>query len=228
MRQLLNITAGIIIGLLPLIGALVVGLLIYNSTPNSMGIIIIGALGIVAVWLGYRIFKRIQIVGVVEFITAVHATPELDNLELTKDSETKNREPEEFVSLVNSKENLFKGGTFRIFGDWFGKPYSNYHEIESAHYDKDLNMLSLNFTAGEILEIYNPKQILETSTFLKVIASDRISLTWFYSGKEKQNGSQYFLDYSLKKNKIHTETNVDWYKPIFDVSLGAPSLMIYG
>ncbi|GAB3668456.1 hypothetical protein GCM10028791_43840 [Echinicola sediminis] len=181
-----------------------------------------------SIWLGLKIFKRVQIIGPIEFITAVHALPDLDNLEPTKDSATKRRSPEEIVQLLKNNDNLFHGGSFRIFGDWFGKPHDNYHQIISANFEERLNKLTLNFKEGEKLEIYNPRHIFEASTFLKIVQADRIKLTWFYYGNTMTTENRYFLDYKLIDKKIMTETNVDWYKPIFDVSLGAPVLMIYG
>lgn len=228
MRQVINIISGFIFGLSPLAGATIIGIAIYSSFPNTPGLIILGLLGILSIWLGLKIFKRVQIVGPIEFITAIHESTDLDNLEPTKDSATKRRSPEEIARIIENKDNLFKGGTFRIFGDWFGKPYDNYHEIESAEFNTQLKRLTLNFKEGEILEVYNPKHIFEASTFLKIINADRIKLTWFYFGKTQTIENQYFLDYILTDKKFRTETNVDWYKPIFDVSLGDPALMIYG
>ena len=228
MRQVINIISGFIFGLAPLAGATIIGIAIYASLPNITGIIILGLLGIISIWLGLKIFKRVQIVGPIEFMTAVHASPDLDNLEPTKDSETKRRSPEEIVRHLENKDNLFRGGSFRIFGDWFGKPYDNHHQIVSANFEEQSNKLTLHFKEGEKLEIYNPRNIFEASTFLKIVQADRIKLTWFYYGKTKTTENQYFLDYKLTGKKIMTETNVDWYKPIFDVSLGDPALMIYG
>lgn len=228
MRQVINIISGFIFGLAPLAGAAIIGIAVYASLPNTTGIIIIGLLAISSIWLGLKIFKRVQIVGPIEYMTTVHASPDLDNLEPTKDSETKRRSPEEFVRLLENKDNLFIGGSFRIFGDWFGKPYDNYHEIENAELNNQLNRLTLNFKEGEKLEIYNPRYVFEASTFLKIVKADRIKLTWFYYGKTKTTENQYFLDYTLTDKKIATETNVDWYKPIFDISLGDPALMIFG
>ncbi|MFN5784806.1 MAG: hypothetical protein ACK457_02495 [Flavobacteriia bacterium] len=97
MRQAVNIVTGFIFGLAPIAGATLIGIAIYASFPNTTGIIIIGILGILSIWLGLRIFRRVQIVGPIEFITAVHASPDLDNLEPIKDSETKRRSPEEII-----------------------------------------------------------------------------------------------------------------------------------
>lgn len=228
MRKAINILIGFIIGLAPLALATIIGLVTYASIPNTMGILILGFLIVLSLWLGISIFKKIQIVGPIEFMSAVHATPDLDNLKPTKDSETKLRNPEEFVKFVENRENLFKGGTFRIYGDWFGRPYDNYHKLKSAHFDSQLKRLTLDFNEGEKLEVYNPKHIFEASTFLKVVDADRIKLTWFFFGEKQEKENQYFIDYKLNDKKITTETDVDWYKPNFDVSLVEPALMIYG
>lgn len=167
-------------------------------------------------------------VGPIEFLTAVHASPDLDNLEPTEGSKTKRRSPEEIVRLLKTNDHLFQGGSFRIFGDWFGQPHENNHEIFSADYDEQLNKLTLNFKEGEKLEIYNPKHIFEASTFLKILQADRVKLTWIEYSKTQTTENQHFIDYNLTAKKITTETNVDLYKPIHDVSLGDPALVIYG
>jgi hypothetical protein len=228
MRQLVNIISGFIFGLAPLAGVAITGIPIYALLPNITGVITLWVLTILSLWLGIRIFKRIQIIGPIDFMTAVYASPDLDDLEPVETWETKRRSPEEFVRLLENQNNLFTGGSFRIFGDWFGKPYKNYHEIESAHFERQLKKLTLTFKEGEKLEIYNPKHIFEASTFFKIIRADRIKLTWFHYHKTQKKENQYFLDYSLKDKKMITETNVDWYKPRFDISLGDQALMIFG
>lgn len=147
--------------------ALIIGFAIYVSLPNFTGILILVVIGILAIWLGLKIFKRVQIVGIIEFITAAHASSDLDNLELTSDSETKRRKPEELVELLAKEKKLFKGGSFRIYGDWFGKPYDNYHKIESGQFDIQSNLMTLTFNEGVKLEIYNPKHIFESTSFFK-------------------------------------------------------------
>lgn len=228
MRKIVNTISGIIFGLSPLAGATIIGITIYASLQTVTVLIIYGLLGVLSIWLGLKIFKKVQIVGPIEFMTTIHASPELDNLEPSKNSETKRRSLEEFVELIKNKQNLCKGGTFRIFNDWFGKPYDNFHKIESAEFNKESKCLTLNFNEGEQLEIYNPIDIFEASTFLKVVKADRIKLTWFYYGKAQTKKNQYFLNYRLKDEKIMTDTDVDWYKPIFNVSIGNPALVIFG
>lgn len=228
MRETINIITGFIFGLAPLVIAVIFGILIYNSIPNILGIALIGILGILSIWLGINIFKRVQIVGPIEFISAIHASPDLDNLEPEPNSETKRRNPNELVELIEKQDNLFKGGALRIYGDWFGKPYDNHHKISKAQFDKISKILTIEFNEGETLQIHNPRHIFEASTFLKVLGADRIKWTWYFYGKFKTRENLYFLDYKKSSSKIQTDTNVDWYKPAFNVSLGDPALMIYG
>lgn len=212
----------------PILGAAFFAIFIYNAQPNSVGIVIIGILGILSFYLGYCIFKKIQIIGPIEYMTAKNATPELDNLKLSPSSRTKSREPAQLVALISNNKSLIKGGTFRIYNDWFGKPHDNFHKLTKGHFNEEKKLLTLEFDEGEKLQVYNPRIIHEASTYLKIIDADRIKLTWYYFGKPKIQSNLYFLDYRKANKKISTETNVDWYKPVFDVSLGSPALLIYG
>lgn len=183
---------------------------------------------ILAIWLGFKIFKQVRIRGPIEFLSAVQASPDLDNLDLAEDSRTKRRSPTELVEQLGNKDNLLKGGSIRIFGDWIGKPHDNYHELESAEFKAQQKRLILNFKEGERLEIHNPKHIFEASKFLKIVQADRIRWTWYYPAKAKIPENQYFIDYQWTDKKISAETNVDGHEPLLQVSLGEPALMIYG
>ena len=88
--------------------------------------------------------------------------------------------------------------------------------------------MTLKFNQGEELQIHNPKHIQEATTFLKIMDADEIKLTWYYYGKSKAQENLYFLNYRKGNKRISTDTNVDWYKPVFDVALGSPALIIYG
>ncbi|WMJ74231.1 hypothetical protein RCC89_13795 [Cytophagaceae bacterium ABcell3] len=159
-------------------------------------------------------------------MTALHATPDLDHLEPTSNSETKRRRPCELVELIEDSKNLCKGGSLRLYGSWFGKHYDNCHKIETAHYYKRLNIVTLNFKGGLNLKVYNPEHIFEASTFLKVVHADRVKLSWI-NDKKNINPRNYYIDYTRKNNKIRTETNLSCRKPTCDISLNAPALIIY-
>ncbi len=228
MQKFWTIILGGIFGLAPLAGTTIISLAMYVSFPSTAVTLGIAFSVVLSLWLGLKIFKRVQIVGPIEFLTAIHASPDLDHLEPTENSKTKRRSPEALVELLKNKKQLFQGGTIRIYGDWFGKPYGNYHEINSATYDQIEKLLTLYFKEGEKLQIYNPKHLFEARTFLKIIQADSIKMTWFYKGSTHSEAKQYYIDYGNENKKITTKTNVDYYKPILDIALGDPALMIYG
>lgn len=91
MQKLINILSGIILGMLPVAGAILIGILIYAAIPTILGIIILCVLSALASWIGIKIFKTVQIVGPIDFMTAVHATPELDKKSTKPDSNTKSK-----------------------------------------------------------------------------------------------------------------------------------------
>lgn len=90
MKKLLTILSGIIVGLFPVIFAVVFGLFISLSFPGIVGVSVSVLLVLASVWAGVAIFKNIQEVGLIEFFTRVHATPDLDDLE-PADKETISR-----------------------------------------------------------------------------------------------------------------------------------------
>lgn len=228
MRRFFDIITGFLYGMAPIVVAALLGVGIYVALPNITGILIIVLIGILACWLGFSIFKEIQIIGPNEFMSLMESAPELDNLEPEPDSETKRRDAREFSELVACNEHLIKGGAIRMYGDWFGKRYANFHVLKSAKFNEHTKILTLEFDKGEVLEIYRPRNIFEAPTFLKIIDADRIKLTWHKSNPVNKAQNLYYFDYRFSNNKISVESNVDWYKPDYNVSLSAPALMIFG
>lgn len=226
MRHFTNIVSGFFAGISPVFVATIISISVYQSLPNYKGVLIGFVCVGLSVWLGIKIFSLIQKIGYVEFKSAVRATPDLDNLEPTPDSETKRKTPTELVEHINQKKLAFTQGSWRIFGDWYGGPYEDYRKMDRAFFNEQKNCLTISFADLTSLEIYNPKHILESSTFLKIIEADRI--IFFWNDRKNEAGEQYFLDYIKEKKQIKTNTNVDWYYPDFHLSLGDPALMIYG
>ncbi|MFZ6051037.1 hypothetical protein [Halocola ammonii] len=228
MRKLYYVISGIFLGLTPFLVSSIIAIAFYASFPNWIGIAICCVLAVISGWIGVKIFKRTQITGPIEVMTVIRASPDLDNLKQEPGSETKRRDPKELAELISRNENLLRGGAFRIYGDWFGEPYDNFHEFESAQFSPGSNLLTLNFRDGEKLEIYQPSIIFEARTFLKIQNAKRIRLSFLNYNPEQNKEIPYYLDYQKEENKIVTDTNVDWYKPVFYTSLGDPALMIYG
>ncbi len=89
MNKAINFLTGVIAGLAPLAIAGILSVLIYNELQNLAGIFICVLLGLLAMCLGIQIFKKVQRVGIFDFMTVVFASPDLDNLEPTEGSKTK-------------------------------------------------------------------------------------------------------------------------------------------
>ncbi len=228
LKTLFNIVSGIVLGILPVTGAALIGLFIYNDFPNIIGLTICAVLLILSIYVGYQIFRKIQIVGVTEFMAATRASPELDNLELASSSSTKNRTAEEMAHLIATKQSLIQSGCIRIYNDWYGQSFELELVLEHSEYDNERGLLTIKFKSGELLEIFAPKGIHESPTFLKIMHANRIRLSNANYGRTNISEQSYFIDYVKLTNSFETKSNIDWYTPLFDVSLGSPALVIYG
>lgn len=81
MKKFLTIVAGIIVGSFPVAIAAIFTLFISLSFPGIVGVSVSVLLVLASVWAGVAIFRNIQKVGLVEFFTREHATPDVGNLE---------------------------------------------------------------------------------------------------------------------------------------------------
>jgi hypothetical protein len=131
----------------------------------------------------------------------------------------------EISGRVNSLLPRVKAGTLRFFGQWFGRPYDNYHLIESAK-AKD-GCLILTFDEKETLSVWNPSSFRISAEEFQIDAASRVLWQWFYYGRPRTPENLYFEDYVVEGGKIRTETNVDWYEPKLQPSLSEAAVKIY-
>ncbi|KJF43467.1 hypothetical protein [Draconibacterium sediminis] len=137
----------------------------------------------------------------------------------------KNLTINEFVSNYNKKDGLKKGGSLCFYGHWFGRPYDNFHQIESLSFDSSTNKLSLTFDEKETLIIVNPKEISESEKILTIKSADKIIWNWFSYGKSQTSENLYFIEINKDRDELIGKSNVDWYKPDFnDLSIEEPAL----
>lgn len=94
------------------------------------------------------------------------------------------------IKEINKKEYtiLIKGGSMCFYGDWFGRPYDNYHQIIKAFYEKD--WLELYFLDGESLLIQKPLGIINNEKCFKV--NDAKTVIWKYYGY-KENDEKIYM-----------------------------------
>jgi hypothetical protein len=105
-----------------------------------------------------------------------------------------------------------KRGTLRFWGNWFGRPYDNYHEIVDCSADGDI--LCVRFNDGEVLWVFSPRGAsIDESTF-RIQGASRVRWEWFFYGRAKTAANLYFEEFTQKPDgAIVAETNADWYTP---------------
>lgn len=228
LRRITNVITGITFGTFPTAIVGLIGLAIYQAAPNAAGITIISILEVGALYLGYRIFRKIQFVGPIEFLSVFVATPELDMPEADDESDHLKRSSAEYADLVSRSGHLCKGGTLRLYGDWFGKPYRNPLTIARVRYDEQSDTLTFRFTGGEKLTINKPKHLYETGAYFKVLQAESVEMSQFSSKLNKSRMVLTYLKFWPEGRRVKSLTSAPEKRIGFDLSLSAPALMIYG
>lgn len=227
MKKLINFITGTIAGVAPLIIAGILGVFIYNELRNFLGILVCIILGLFAIWIGIQVFKGIQKNGIIDFMSVVIASPDLDNLEPSLDSKTKKRTAKELAELSKKNQNVFKEGTLKIFGDWHGEPYENALKIIDIHFDEIKKQMEIQFSKNTKIIIDAPDHILESPSVLKILSAKRVKIEFQHKKKNSNVESNYFKDYKVSTNRVITETNIDWSTQKIDASVGQDALIIF-
>ncbi len=118
----------------------------------------------------------------------------------------------------------FRGGSLRIFGDWFGRPHDNLHIPKMFSFVNDV--LAITFDNDETLTVWNPSYVQIADSIFKIAGASKVRWEWFYYGRPKTEENRFFLEYVKDQNEIHTDTNVNWYKPLFNTSTKEPAVII--
>ncbi len=126
---------------------------------------------------------------------------------------------------INTPSNEIKSGSLRFFGDWFGRPYDNYHQIISIAATD--NSLIMTFNDDERLYVFDPSDIQITKNEFCIKYSSKVRWEWFSYGMEKTQKNKYFIEYTRLINEIVGETNIDWYEKQFDIDKNEPAVRMY-
>ncbi len=97
---------------------------------------------------------------------------------------------------------LTKGGSLCFYGDWFGRPYDNYHKIVRTHYDGEI--LEIQFAHSERLLVYNPKGITNTTQELRIEKASK--LKWLYIPYGVRTTKYRSITYAMEGNTLFKET----------------------
>lgn len=131
---------------------------------------------------------------------------------------------EQIVEQLRSNLSEVKGGSLRIWGQWFGRPMDNCHTLVACKADG--NIMQLQFDEEETLFIWAPRQAVINDKIFRIQDADRVRWEWFYYGRPKIPVNRYFEDYVRKDGTVVATTNVDWCPPDLRPNSANPAVEI--
>lgn len=133
-------------------------------------------------------------------------------------------EVKELTKTINSLEEK-PGGALRFFGEWFGRPYDNYHQILQCFF-KD-RILDIKFETGEAIKIWNPSNIIFNNRELVIKYSTCVEFLRYDYGK-RQTKEYLIIDrYSVNEIINPFIKNGKVYKKIIKQGYPAVELIKY-
>lgn len=132
---------------------------------------------------------------------------------------------EEIASKINADLTRVKSGSLRLWGEWFGKPYDNVHQVIRT--EGSGSLLAVHFDLGETLFVWAPGSYLINNEIFRIEDAARVRWEWFYYGRPQVAENRYFIDFEKTTDAIRSSTNIDWYTPAFqpDDSLPAAEIL---
>lgn len=114
---------------------------------------------------------------------------------------------EKINSIVDSFRNgelKLKSGSLRFWGEWFGRPYDNYHNINNLLLFKDENfqVLEIQFGQDEVLSIWNPKGIIIDDKNFIIEDAEKLRWEWYSYGDPKIKDNRYFKEFIKGNEKL--------------------------
>ena len=73
-----------------------------------------------------------------------------------------------------------KAGSLRIWGEWFGPPYDNWHTIKTC--DAYGDRLRLDFNQSEKLLVWSPTGLTVDASTFRITGAKRVRWEWYYYG----------------------------------------------
>ncbi|MBN1951640.1 MAG: hypothetical protein JW801_10580 [Bacteroidales bacterium] len=221
LQTLLSVILSGLFGILVFAGLTLIGMLVFDSTKGFWGVVGFTFFGLAGMSLGYLVAKASRRRGILEFIAAVQATPELDQLEPGPDSDCRKLNAEDYALKYNADDLVCIGGQVRIWGDFRSRQLDSFNEISSVAYQPP-GILILSFSNGNSVSLKDPGIVFEASSYLKI--TDATEITWKWT--ENHPVKDLYFRYQKEGNTIRTQTSSDWESRDLDVLAGLPALFI--
>jgi hypothetical protein len=115
--------------------------------------------------------------------------------------------PEDIAKDITAILPHAKRGTLRFWGEWFGRPFDNYHWLVGCHATADC--LRLQFNEGEVLAVWNASDVEINETTFRIGSATALRWTWYYYGRPKTPENVRYRDYAQQDGRIAFRTNSD-------------------
>ena len=117
---------------------------------------------------------------------------------------------QEISEKINKIIPKIKSGTLRFYGEWFGRPMDNYHQIVKAENKK--NILIIYFIEKEVLSIISPEIYQISDKIFTIKKSKGLIWQWYYYGLENAEKNlmvyNYFVENMKNESIIISEGNI--------------------
>lgn len=108
---------------------------------------------------------------------------------------------------MNDNFSVIKKGSFRFWGDWFGRSLDNLHKPIKCEVDKDI--LTVFFEDGEKLTVYNPESIVSNDGEFSIKDASKIMWEWYPYGEPMAKEYKKYIEYVRSSDgKIVKRTNL--------------------
>ena len=111
---------------------------------------------------------------------------------------------------INEMIPNIKSGSLRFYGEWFGRPMDNIHQITKA--ENSNNVLIIHFMENEILSIISPELFQISDSAFVIKKSNGLIWQWYYYGLDKIAKNlmviNYFVDNIKNDEIIISEGNI--------------------
>lgn len=96
-----------------------------------------------------------------------------------------------------ARAGLAHGGTLRVFGDFFGKPFDNFHRPASCE-EGSSGELRVHFTGGEVLSVWGPRDVEISASAFRIGGARRVLWEWYYYGRPAAPENLRFIEHVVR------------------------------
>jgi hypothetical protein len=131
-------------------------------------------------------------------------------------------EAQQMAEYVNGRLPDIKAGALCFWGEWFGRPFDNIHQIVSCEAEGEA--LRLHFNEGETLLVWSPLGLKADKKAFHIADAAKVRWEWFYYGRPKTESNRYVMEFMKDGGTISATTNANWYKPNLQGNPNAPAV----